>query len=98
MTDESAGITADDAHDEIHATTLALAAHQAVGDISDEDARDDGPRREICYVIQHNSYFSLISKIPSTSCSTNGPSLHSKSTLGSKHSTPCHTFLGMSTP
>ena len=42
-------------------------------------------------------YF-FISKIPSTSCSTNGPSLHSRRTLGSRHSSPCQTFLGMSTP
>ena len=40
----------------------------------------------------------FISSIPSISCSTNGPSLHSSSMLGSRHSTPCHTFLGMSTP
>ncbi len=42
-------------------------------------------------------YF-LISNIPSTSCSTNGPALHSRRTLGSKHSSPCQTFSGMSTP
>ena len=40
----------------------------------------------------------FISKIPSTSCSTKGPSLHSRSTLGSRHSSPCQTFLGISTP
>ena len=39
------------------------------------------------------------SSIPSTSCGTKGPSLHSKNTLpDSRDSTLCHTFLGMSTP
>ena len=38
------------------------------------------------------------SNIPSTSCSTKGPALHSSRTLGSKHSSPCQTFSGMSAP
>lgn len=41
----------------------------------------------------------LSSKIPSTSCGTNGPSLHSNTTLpDSKLSSLCHTPLGISTP
>ena len=44
-------------------------------------------------------YYLLTMRTPSSSCGTNGPSLHSKKTeLDSKHSTLCHTFLGISTP
>ena len=44
-------------------------------------------------------YYLLTIRIPSSSCGTNGPSLHSKITLpGSKDSSLCHTFLGISTP
>ena len=39
-----------------------------------------------------------ILRIPSTSCGTNGPCLHSKMTLDSRASSLCHTFLGMSMP
>ena len=45
-----------------------------------------------------NHFFSTFS-IPSTSCFTKGPSLHSKMTeFSSMHSSLCHTPLGMFTP
>jgi len=44
-------------------------------------------------------YFFSTFSIPSTSCSTKGPSLHSKMTLsGSSGSIVCHTPFGMFTP
>lgn len=47
--------------------------------------------------IFHSSLFT--SSIPSSSCGTNGPSLHSKKQLpDSSDSTLCHTPLGISTP
>ena len=50
----------------------------------------------------HSSFFTFHffnSKIPSSSCGTNGPSLHSKMTLpDSSDSNLCHTPFGMFTP
>ena len=55
MADERTHIAADDTYDQIHATTLARTTHYAVGDIANEDARKDRPRREICNMSQHLS-------------------------------------------
>lgn len=44
-------------------------------------------------------FFTGISSMPSSSCGTNGPSLHSKMTeTDSMDSSLCQTFLGISTP
>ena len=53
MADERTYITADYAHNEIHAATLALAAHYTVGDISYQYACQDRPCCEIDYMFQH---------------------------------------------
>ena len=50
-TDKRSCITADDANDKVHATSLALATHDAVGNIANDDACDDGPRRELCQMV-----------------------------------------------
>ena len=53
MADECSGIAAYDAHDEVHAASLALAAHDAVGNVTDEDACQYRPGREFCNVFKH---------------------------------------------
>ena len=51
----------------------------------------------IHYTLKVNHFATF--RIPSASCGTNGPSLHSKITLsGTSDSRLCHTPLGMSTP
>lgn len=49
--DEGAYVAAGDADDEVEAAALALAAHDAVGDVADEHAREDGPCGELCNVL-----------------------------------------------
>lgn len=55
MADERTDIAADDTYDKVHATTFACTTHNTVGDIANEDARKDRPRREICNMSQHLS-------------------------------------------
>ena len=47
MADECTGITANNAHDEVHAAPFALSAHDAVGNVADEYTCEDWPSREI---------------------------------------------------
>ena len=48
VADESADIAAYDTDNEVDDTSLALAAHEAVGKVADEDSREDWPSCEIC--------------------------------------------------
>ena len=50
MTDESPYITAYNANDKVHAASLALTAHNTVGNVADENTCEYGPSREICNV------------------------------------------------
>lgn len=50
MTDESPNITAYNANDKVHAASLALTAHNTVGNVADENTCEYGPSREICNV------------------------------------------------
>ena len=59
VADKGAGITANDAHDEVHATAFALTTHDAVGYISNKDTCENGPGREICYVVEHDDNYFL---------------------------------------
>ena len=51
MADECTGITAYNANDKIHAASFALTAHDAVGNITDKNASQDRPSREICNML-----------------------------------------------
>ena len=59
VADKGAGITANDAHDEVHTTAFALTTHDAVGYISNKDTCENGPGREICYVVEHDDNYFL---------------------------------------
>jgi len=50
MGNECTSIAADYAHDEVHATALALTAHDAVGYVTDEYACQYGPGCKFCDV------------------------------------------------
>ena len=54
VADESSDITADDTDKKVHATSFALTAHKAVGNVANENAREYRPCRKICNVIKHN--------------------------------------------
>ena len=51
MADECTGITTNDANDKIQAAPLAFTAHNAVGNITDNDASQYWPSREICNML-----------------------------------------------
>ena len=53
ITDEGAGIAADDTDDQIHAASLAFTAHNAVGNVADEDACEYRPRSKNYDMIKH---------------------------------------------
>jgi hypothetical protein len=48
MADECSYITANDAYDEVHATSFALTAHNAAGNIADENTCEYWPSGKIC--------------------------------------------------
>ena len=50
IADDGAGITAHNTYEEVHTTSFAFAAHDAVGNIANENSRKDWPRCEICNV------------------------------------------------
>lgn len=50
VTDERAGITADDTDNEIQAASFSLAAHYPVGNVTNQKPRNNGPCRKLCNV------------------------------------------------
>ena len=46
--DEGTGITAYNTYEEIHTTSFSFTAHNAVGNIANENTSKDWPRCEIC--------------------------------------------------
>jgi hypothetical protein len=48
VANECTSIAAHDAYNKVHATSLALAAHDAIGDVTNENACKDGPGGKIC--------------------------------------------------
>ena len=50
MADEGSHIAADDAHEEVHAASFTFTAHDAIGNITDENASQYRPSREFCNV------------------------------------------------
>ena len=50
VTDESTNVTADDTHNKVHAASLAFTAHNAIGNITDENASQYRPSRKFCNV------------------------------------------------
>ena len=65
MGDEGSSITADDAHNEVHATSFALAAHNAVGDVADQESCQYRPCSKICDVFKHTvSFTQMTTAVP----------------------------------
>ena len=50
MADECSYITANDAYDEVHATSFSLTAHNAVGNVADENTYEYWPSGKYCNV------------------------------------------------
>ena len=50
VANECTSIAAHDAYNDVHATSLAFAAHDAIGDVTNENACKDGPGGKICNV------------------------------------------------
>lgn len=57
MGDKCARITANDADEKVHAAPLALTAHDAIGDVADEDTCKYRLSRKICDMFQHELLF-----------------------------------------
>ncbi len=85
MADERTYITADYAHNEIHAATLALAAHYTVGDISYQYACQDRPCCEIDYMFQHIYILRLTSLTVYTACGAIGGFLKGYAVYRERH-------------
>ena len=51
MADEGSCIAANDAHDEVHTASFAFTTHDAVGNITNKNACQYRPSREICNML-----------------------------------------------
>jgi hypothetical protein len=50
VADKSSGVTANNTYDKVHAASFALTAHDAIGNITNKNASQYRPCREICYM------------------------------------------------